>query len=160
MKLLKVIIVAVLILAICVAGGLALVTPAEAQEYSWKDSWIEKLKDEIEQRDKKIAYLTFELGENMLAPVVDLLFYERDCDDATAYMLHHFQALGYKVDIIWGNLERTNETKSDCDHVWVLVHSGNQTYAYDWGRYYDDDQHYEGYTISYKKLLYLMMQDR
>lgn len=149
MKLLK-IIVAVLLLALAFQV-LAMPAP-QAEAYSWKDGYIKKLEREIE-------HLTFELGEMMLVPAVDLISNRLDCDDATLYMYYHFTALGYKTDIIGGNLEETNETKGEIDHVWVLVHSGNQTYPYDLGYYMPDEQHYEGYLISYKKLLYWVMDD-
>lgn len=132
----------------------------KAEAYSWKDSWVDELQKEVEFLKWKVKYLTFELGDRMSIPAVDLISDRLDCDDAALYMYLYFTASGYKVDIIKGNLEKANETKSATDHVWVLVHSGNQTYPYDLGYCFNDDQHHEGYLINYKQLLYWVMEDQ
>ena len=158
----KLFIIILLILSLCVlglAGGLALITPPPVEAYSWKNSYIDKLEKEIESLERKIERLTFELGDRMPVPAVGLISERLDCDDATLYMYYWFKASGYKVDIIKGNLQRTNETWSDDNHVWLLVYSDNLTYPYDLGYYQPDDQHFEGHIISYKRLLYWVMDD-
>jgi len=138
----------------------ALMPVSQAGAYSWKESWINKLQEEIEFLKWRVDYLTFELGERMPVPAVDLLSNKMNCNDATLYMYLYFTASGYETDIKAGNLEKTNETKSDIDHCWVIVHSGNQTYPYDLGYYRNDAQHYEGYKFNYKQLLYWVMEDQ
>jgi len=138
----------------------ALMPVSQAGAYSWKESWIDQLQKEIEFLKWRVESLTFELGDRMPVPAIDLLLCGKDCDDASLYMYLYFTASGYKVDIIQGNLEKTNETKSQAKHIWVLVHSSNRTYAYDYGYYYYDEQHYEGYLITYKQLLSQAITDR
>lgn len=69
-----------------------------------------------------------------------------DCDDSAVYMFYYFTFLGYDTKIIGGNLDLVDESfPAECNHCWVLVKSGGYYYAYDWGYYYTDAQHYEGY---------------
>jgi hypothetical protein len=75
-------------------------------------------------------------------------------------MYHYFTNKGYKVKIIKGNLALVNENFLQCDHVWVWVKSGGYDYAYDWGYYYTDDQHYYGYEVSYRELLAAAAEDQ
>jgi hypothetical protein len=82
-----------------------------------------------------------------------------DCDDATLDMYRHFQSLGIESTPIVGNLDLTGEEYEQCNHVWLLVKSGDKEIAYDWGLPRFDRQHYEGYTISLDYLLYAVAQD-
>ena len=83
-----------------------------------------------------------------------------DCDDGTLDMYHHFQNLGIDSTPIVGNLDMQGEEYIDCNHVWLLVRSGDRQIAYDWGTPRFDSQHYEGYTISLDYLLYAVAQDQ
>ena len=83
-----------------------------------------------------------------------------DCDDGTLDMYHHFQNLGIQSTPIVGNLDMQGEEYMDCNHVWLLVSSGDRQIAYDWGIPKFDSQHYEGYTISLDYLLYAVAQDQ
>jgi hypothetical protein len=83
-----------------------------------------------------------------------------DCDDGTLNMYHHFQNLGIQSTPIVGNLDMQGEEYMDCNHVWLLVRSGDRQIAYDWGIPKFDSQHYEGYTISLDYLLYAVAQDQ
>ena len=83
-----------------------------------------------------------------------------DCDDGTLDMYHHFQNLGIQSTPIVGNLDMQGEEYMDCNHVWLLVRSGDRQIAYDWGIPMFDSQHYEGYTISLDYLLYAVDQDQ
>ena len=89
-----------------------------------------------------------------------------DCDDATLYMYDYFSAQGIQVNAYYGNLNMTGErwTKQETNHVWLLVNydgqNNNNWVAYDWGYPYLDEQHYEGYRISYEELCELVEYDR
>jgi len=77
-----------------------------------------------------------------------------DCDDVTLGMYRHFQRLGAEeATPILGNLEMESELYSDCNHVWLLVKSGDNVIAYDWCEPRFDKQHYEGYPINLDCLL-------
>lgn len=82
-----------------------------------------------------------------------------DCDDGTLYMYRHFQSLGVKATPVLGNLDMSGEGYYDCDHVWLMVNSGDYRIAYDWGLPQFDKQHYEGYTVDLDYLLYAVNAD-
>ena len=82
-----------------------------------------------------------------------------DCDDGTLEMYRHFQRLGVEADPIVGNLGMDGEEYMECDHVWLMVRSGDKGIAYDWGEPQFDAQHYEGYIISLDDLLYAVAED-
>lgn len=102
---------------------------------------------------------TFDIGEDMLTlPKKSPKF---DCDDSALYMYLYFTNLGYDVRIIAGNLDLEKETFSQCDHVWVWVDSGTKgELTYDWGYFYNDEQHSYGYVINYKELLRRVINDQ
>jgi len=80
--------------------------------------------------------------------------YEYNCVDATLDMIGQCEARGYEYQIMWGNLSVENETFFECDHCWLLVkHSDDHWYAYDWGKFCLDEQHYEGIMVSKYELL-------
>jgi hypothetical protein len=83
-----------------------------------------------------------------------------DCDDATLDMYRYFHGLGIETTPIIGNLDLKNEDYDQCNHVWLLVRSGDKEIAYDWGVPRFDRQHYEGYTISLEYLLYAVNEDK
>jgi len=82
-----------------------------------------------------------------------------DCDDDTLQMYREFERLGIESTPIVGDLDKSGEAYMDCNHVWLLVKSGDKEIAYDWGTPRFDSQHYEGYTISLDYLLYAVNQD-
>jgi hypothetical protein len=82
-----------------------------------------------------------------------------DCDDAALAMYRYFQSQGIESKPIVGNLDLTGEAYEDCNHVWLLVKSGDKEIAYDWGIPRFDRQHYEGYTISLDYLLRAVAED-
>jgi len=82
-----------------------------------------------------------------------------DCDDGTLSMYRHFQRLGIEATPIVGNLELTGEEYKESNHVWLLVASGDNSIAYDWGQPRFDKQHYEGYTVSLEYLMYAVAED-
>jgi hypothetical protein len=82
-----------------------------------------------------------------------------DCDDSTLSMYRHFQRLGIKATPIMGNLNLEGEEYLECDHVWLLVESGEKNIAYDWGEPKFDRQHYEGYIVNLDCLLYAIADD-
>jgi len=84
---------------------------------------------------------------------------EFDCDDGTLSMYRHFENLGIDSTPIVGNLDMDGEEYMDCNHVWLLVKSGDKDIAYDWGVPRFDRQHYEGYTISLDYLKYAVAED-
>jgi hypothetical protein len=110
------------------------------------------------------AALTIALTLPRLSPVVFPRVSEPspayDCDDATLDMYRYFQDLGIEATPIVGNLDIENEDYDQCNHVWLLVKSGDREIAYDWGIPRFDRQHYEGYTISLDNLLYAVNEDR
>lgn len=83
-----------------------------------------------------------------------------DCDDSTLYMYGHFTARGHRVQAIAGNLDMTGESLEKSNHVWLLVEFGDTWIPYDWGYPCFDDQHYEGYKISYERLCVAVEADR
>ena len=82
-----------------------------------------------------------------------------DCDDAALAMYQLFKQLGLEATPVVGNLEMNGETYLQSNHVWLLVGSGENKIAFDWGTPRLDRQHYEGYTISLDYLLYVVQQD-
>jgi hypothetical protein len=82
-----------------------------------------------------------------------------DCDDDTLAMYRHFEELGIESTPVVGNLELTGKTYLQCNHVWLLVGSGPNKIAYDWGTPRLDRQHYEGFKINLDYLLYVVQQD-
>ena len=82
-----------------------------------------------------------------------------DCDDGALSMYRHFQRLGIEATPIVGNLSLRGEEYLECDHIWLLVESGEKRIAYDWGEPQFDRQHYEGYTVSLDFLLYEIAND-
>jgi hypothetical protein len=82
-----------------------------------------------------------------------------DCDDDTLDMYRHFKENGIEAIPIVGNLDITGEEYEQCNHVWLLVGSGPNKIAYDWGTPRFDRQHYEGFKISLDYLLYVVQQD-
>jgi NADH:ubiquinone oxidoreductase subunit 3 (subunit A) len=82
-----------------------------------------------------------------------------DCDDSTLSMYRHFQRLGIGAAPIVGNLTLDGEEYMECNHVWLLVESGEKNIAYDWGEPQFDRQHYEGYTVNLDYLLYAIADD-
>ncbi len=83
-----------------------------------------------------------------------------DCDDETLDMYRHFEKLGIEATPVVGNLDMSGEKYTDCDHVWLLVNSGDKLIAYDWGTPRFDRQHYEGFKINLDYLLYAVQQDK
>ncbi len=83
-----------------------------------------------------------------------------DCDDGTLDMYRHFDSLGIESTPIVGNLDMSGEEYMECNHVWLLVKSGDNDIAYDWGIPRFDRQHYEGYTISLDYLLFAVEEDK
>ena len=75
-----------------------------------------------------------------------------DCDDNTLYLYQDFTTKGFEVQPIVGNLELTEESLDECNHVWICVKIGGQWIAYDWNGPCFDEQHYEGYNITYEQL--------
>ena len=82
-----------------------------------------------------------------------------DCDDGTLLTYRYFRSLGIESTPVVGNLKMEGEAYADSDHVWLLVESGGQTIAYDWGTPRFDVQHYEGYPISLEYLQYAVAED-
>ena len=83
-----------------------------------------------------------------------------DCDDETLDMYQHFKNLGIEAIPVVGNLDMTGENFTQCNHVWLLVKSGDKQIAYDWGTPRFDKQHYEGFKINLDYLLYAVQQDQ
>ncbi len=83
-----------------------------------------------------------------------------DCDDSALETYRYFQELGIESTPIVGNLDMEGENYMECNHVWLLVKSGDREIAYDWGTPRLDRQHYEGYTISLEYLLHAVEQDK
>ena len=82
-----------------------------------------------------------------------------DCDDGTLYMYQHFQNLGIEATPILGNLDIDREQYLECNHVWLLVKSGENNIAYDWGKPRFDKQHYEGYIVNLDYLMRAVADD-
>ena len=85
---------------------------------------------------------------------------EFDCDDSTLHMYQHFQQLGIESVPVMGNLNFSGEKFMESDHVWLMVKSGDNVIAYDWGEPRFDRQHYEGYQVSLNMLLYAVAEDK
>lgn len=83
-----------------------------------------------------------------------------DCDDSTLYMYSHFTDKGHQVQAIAGNLDISGESFEETDHVWLLVKFGDIWVPYDWGLPRFDEQHYEGYNISYELLCKIAEADK
>jgi hypothetical protein len=84
---------------------------------------------------------------------------EFDCDDSTLHMYRHFQQLGIESTPIIGNLDLNGEEFMESDHIWLMVKSGDNVIAYDWGEPRFDRQHYEGYPVDLDTLLYAVEED-
>lgn len=82
-----------------------------------------------------------------------------DCDDSTLVMYQHFKKMGIPSWPIIGNLKTDNEAFNESNHVWLLVGFGDKKIAYDWGLPRLDGQHYEGYIISFDKLMMAVEYD-
>ena len=83
-----------------------------------------------------------------------------DCDDSALETYRYFQDLGIDARPLVGNLDMDGEDYLECNHVWLLVRSGDREIAYDWGTPRFDRQHYEGYPISLDTLLYAVAEDK
>ncbi len=119
---------------------------------------IRSLRDSNEQKDAEIEELTFELGEDML--LLPRSSPEFDCDDSALYMYEYFTSLGYETRIVVGNLDMTDESYNQSNHVWVWVSTpAGEEITYDWGRVFTDEQHGWGYVITYKELLLAAARD-
>ena len=118
---------------------------------------ISNLHRQIEDLETELEAATFHLEDNM--PVMPMHSSEFDCDDSALYMYLYFRNLGYEVAIVAGNLDLTDESWEECNHVWVWVSSHGHDYPYDWGRYCPDKQHREGYIITYDELLAEAIKD-
>lgn len=84
---------------------------------------------------------------------------EFDCDDSALYMYRHFQQLGIESTPVIGNLDVDGEAFMESDHIWLMVKSGDNVIAYDWGEPRFDRQHYEGYPVDLDTLLYAVAED-
>jgi hypothetical protein len=120
-------------------------------------SQYEILQTHYSNLQKQLEAATFELGEDMLVEPTEARGV--DCDDSALYMYYYFTNMGYEVKIIAGNLDLVGESFLQCNHVWVVVISGGDDYAYDWGHYYTDAQHYEGYVITETELVSAVLED-
>lgn len=96
----------------------------------------------------------------VIYPVVPEPSEEFDCDDSTLLMYRHFQQLGIESVPVMGNLNLDGEGFMESDHVWLMVRSGDNIIAYDWGEPRFDRQHYEGYPVSLNMLLYAVDEDK
>ena len=96
----------------------------------------------------------------VIYPSVPVPSTEFDCDDGTLSMYRYFQQMGIESTPIIGNLNSTGEEFMESDHVWLMVKSGDNTIAYDWGEPRFDSQHYEGYAVDLDALLHAVEEDR
>jgi hypothetical protein len=96
----------------------------------------------------------------VLYPPVPPPSIEFDCDDSTLLMYEHFKRLGIESKPVVGNLGMNDEDFMDSNHVWLLVESGKNIIAYDWGIPQFDRQHYEGYPINLDTLLVAVTEDK
>ncbi|MBI2848411.1 MAG: hypothetical protein HYX83_04470 [Chloroflexi bacterium] len=85
---------------------------------------------------------------------------EFDCDDSTLLMWQRLNNIGIKSRPMLGNLKTTNESYLETDHIWLLVDIGPWSVALDWGAPRFDRQHYEGYIVTYDRLLAFVEQDK
>jgi cell division protein FtsB len=122
------------------------------QEMLWRDK--------LKQAQAALEAATFELGKDMLVKPTSVGGF--DCDDSALYMYLYFTNLGYNVRIVKGNLDLDDETFWQCNHVWVWVNGGAEVgeLAYDWGHFYDDEQHSRGYVLNYEELLRTALVDQ
>lgn len=84
---------------------------------------------------------------------------EFDCDDAVKFIYDRLSKWRVNSTIMLGNLKKTGESYAESNHVWLLVSLGPLTVPLDWGKLYFGKQYYEGYLISYEKLLFFVEQD-
>jgi len=117
----------------------------------------EILQTQYSDLQKQLEAATFRVGKDMLVKPTEARGF--DCDDSALYMYYYFKNMGYEVPIIAGNLDLVGESFLQCNHVWVVVISGGDDYAYDWGHYYTDAQHYEGYVITETELVSAVLED-
>jgi phage shock protein PspC (stress-responsive transcriptional regulator) len=88
-----------------------------------------------------------------------------DCDDSALYM-YHYIIDNWPEDKPWiviGDLEKSNENivRLEFDHVWIVIEvREGYCIAYDWGKPYFDEQHYEGCPITYDELLEAVEYDK
>lgn len=83
-----------------------------------------------------------------------------DCDDAALDMVKQCEEEDFEYIIIVGNPKVKNVSCLKCTHVWILVVIDDESYAYDWGHYKYDKQHYEGFTITKEELLKAVELDK
>jgi predicted nuclease with TOPRIM domain len=122
-----------------------------------REDEIKNLHQQIEDLETEVEAATFHLEDDM--PVMPSHSAEFDCDDSALYMYLYFSGLGYEVTIVAGNLDLTDETWEECNHVWVWVTLHGHDYPYDWGSYCPDKQHREGYIVTYDGLLAEAIKD-
>ena len=85
---------------------------------------------------------------------------EFDCDDSTLVMFERFTNLGIRVTPFLGNLRMEGETYMESDHIWLIADIAGLPISFDWGEPRMDRQHYEGFEITYEKLVAFVEQDR
>lgn len=83
-----------------------------------------------------------------------------DCDDATLFMYKRFRQAGVPIEPIVGDLNLTGEKYEEISHIWLLVNVAGVKIPFDWGSFWLDRQHFEGYTVSYDSLQMFVQQDR
>lgn len=83
-----------------------------------------------------------------------------DCDDATLFMYRRFSELAINIEPIVGDLNLTGEKYEEISHIWLLVNVAGVKIPFDWGSFWLDRQHFEGYTVSYDSLQMFVQQDR
>ena len=101
---------------------------------------------------------TWKLGDDIVpTPIYDKSV---DCDDADLYSYLFLTYSEYDVKIMYGNLKLKHESFDLCNHYWLVVNSDNIQYPYDSGYCIRDEQHLEGFVVSYGKLLYWAKEDQ
>jgi hypothetical protein len=125
-----------------------------ANELQYQYSYLQTQYSDLQ---RQLEAATFKVGKDMLVKPTEARGV--DCDDSALYMYYYFTNMGYEVKIIAGNLDLVGESFLQCNHVWVVVISGGDDYAYDWGHYYTDAQHYEGYVITETELVSAVLED-
>ena len=83
-----------------------------------------------------------------------------DCDDATLFMYNRLSKLNIKAAPFVGDLTVIGEKYNDITHIWLLVNIAGIRIPFDWGSYWFDKQHYEGYPVTYDDLLMFVNQDK
>jgi len=83
-----------------------------------------------------------------------------DCDDATKLTYDILSDVNLDPVIMYGDLDKSRESYNDANHVWLLVPLGRKTIPVDWGRVSFNRQYFEGYPISYPKLMEFVRQDK